>query len=576
MKSSSVDIFQDLWKLVNVENIKSKLIVYFILVLIALPIEVIILPYLVVAKLSRFASESFQSSQMIKLSAWFVGLFAILKVISYFRYQLGTQVQYQMYTDVKKSIMRDIMERYRQQQKELPLGRFINHMDNVPFILEQVIYKSITYLIPEAICLMAMVVFLFCIDHSLGWIGLIFILAYISAAFLQIGDPQLKASLEASYRAKHNQGVMNTLDNMLYILISNSFDFETDHFSRNNQTHLDRLQDCEKSNRHFFKKLDIGTIMFLAVLVVRLTQLMKKHQGNAKKITSYTSVFVVILFFLDKLHDFKYMLAEIATYLYKSRVFLEDMGESDPGLPSENGFETEPLPENMETLEEESGFDNGIRLTNVSYRYPASPLAILHKKSLDFPAHSLTAIQGPSGCGKSTLAKILLGLLRPDEGHIYLGGLECSKWNEFRQSQIGYIPQQVKLFESSMLDNIRYTCRELSREYIYSWVKTTGVEHILKKNASDVDYLDRSVGVSGSELSGGQKQLVIILRTFLANTCLKKKKRIFILDEPTAALDPKTTDLILQLLRRMTHQYTIIVITHDHAVADKCDHRIVF
>ena len=184
MGVSSVDIFQDLWRLVDTDKIRWKLIVYFILVIIALPIEIIVLPYLVVSKLSRLASENYQAPQLMKLSAWFVFLFAILKIISYFRYRLGTQVQYQMYTDVKKNIMKDIMSQYQKHQKELPLGRFINHMDNVPFIIEQVLYKGITYMIPEAICLVAMVVFLFCIDISLGWIGFVFILAYLSAALL--------------------------------------------------------------------------------------------------------------------------------------------------------------------------------------------------------------------------------------------------------------------------------------------------------------------------------------------------------------------------------------------------------
>ena len=97
-----------------------------------------------------------------------------------------------------------------------------------------------------------------------------------------------------------------------------------------------------------------------------------------------------------------------------------------------------------------------------------------------------------------------------------------------------------------------------------------GVRHILMKNSEDTDYLERSVGVGGSELSGGQKQIIIILRTFLANKCSKTKKTIFILDEPTSALDPKTTNIIIELLREFSKVYTIIIITHDKNVAKKC------
>ena len=164
-------------------------------------------------------------------------------------------------------------------------------------------------------------------------------------------------------------------------------------------------------------------------------------------------------------------------------------------------------------------------------------------------------------------------MINPDQGEIYLNGIPCSQANTWRQTQIGYIPQNVKLFESSILDNIRYTCRDLTRDYIDRWIQSAGLDSILKRDPNDMDYLDRPVGISGSELSGGQKQLIIILRTFIANSCLDNKKTIFILDEPTSALDPRTTQHILQFLRKMSHQYTILVITHDERLADQCEYR---
>lgn len=570
MTLNNLDIFKDLWNMIDSKAIKSPLIGYILLVIIALPIEMIVLPYLIVSKLSRITTDTYNKKHASYLVACFIGIFILLKILSYFRYKLGTKIQYRMYTDAKKHILVDIMNIYKKVQKELPLGRFINHMDNVPFIIEQVVYKGITYLIPEFICLISMVVFLFYVDFSLGCIGLAFIILYLVSIFINIKDPQLKAKREAAYRAIHNQGVMNTLDNILYILVADSFNFETQQFDKNNKKHLDHLDDCEVSNRHFFKKLDIGTVVFLGMLSLRLIQLINRHHRDSDKLIKYTSVFVVILFFLDKLHDFKYMFAEICTYLHKSKVFLEDLEE----LKSSDTNDTNPISDysiGENTIEEEHSRD--IVIKDLSYSYPKSHFPVFQNKSFVFRQHSITAIQGPSGCGKSTLAKIILGLINPDQGEIYLNGIPCSQANMWRQTQIGYIPQNVKLFESSILDNIRYTCRDLTRDYIDNWIQQAELDSILKRDPNDMDYLDRPVGISGSELSGGQKQLVIILRTFIANSCLDNKKSVFILDEPTSALDPRTTQHILQFLRKMSRQYTILVITHDERLADQCEYK---
>jgi ABC-type multidrug transport system fused ATPase/permease subunit len=570
---STINVFRDLWGMIDKKKNTHLIIKYIILVLLALPVETIILPYYLISKISNLSSNNFSIKSLKSLITTFVITFGILKTLGFFRYRIATKLQYQMYTDIKRTMMNDIMSLYKNSQKELPLGRIINHMDNVPFIMEYIINLGIGYLLPEMICLVTIIGFFFYIDVSLGIMTLLFISLYVWWILKRIDVPQRLAKREASYRAKHNQGIMNTLDNMLYILISNSFGFERDNFKKKNDVHLSKLNECERANSNMYKILDFGSIVFLGLISYRLYQLIIRNYKQKLDFVKYTSIFIILVFFMDRLYDFKTMFTEVCTYLHKSRVFLEDLKlmKMEDRLPNTTVEEEEGLP--YQELDRKQEYS--IILKNLSYQYPGSNYQVLKQKTLYFPKNKMIAIQGPSGCGKTTLAKIILGLLNPHKGRILVEGENLTHQFALRQHKVGFIPQQVKLFEGTILDNIRYSCRNnISPEKVKRWVEQQGVASILKSKKGDSDYLNRNVGISGSELSGGQRQLIIILRTFLSNICSPQRKKVYILDEPTSALDPQTTNIVLNLLKKHTREFTIIIITHDTEVAKKCDQAI--
>jgi ABC-type multidrug transport system fused ATPase/permease subunit len=561
--------------MINPEKVKKELVYYVIIVLVALPIETIILPYFVLSRISNFVAEGFSVKRLQKLIAMFVGLFTVLKFLGYWRYRVSVKIENQMYIDVKKSILVDIMKTYKSVQRELPLGRIANHMDNVPFIMEQIIYKGIGYLFPQIICMVAIVCFFYYIDMTLGIYGTVFLLVYMGYLSKNITIPQQKAKNEATFRAQHNQGVLNTLDNMLYILISDSFDYETRRFDVKNKIHHDKLNDIEQANSRMFKVLDTLSVLFLGAVGFRLYQLIKNHSSNTSQVLKYTSVFIILLFFTDRLYDFKFLITEISTFLHKSRVFLEDIRDMKNNADM-NSEETIPSESEITMWSTYSECPFSVVLKNLQYNYPGSQAPILDNISLFFKRNQITAIQGPSGCGKTTLAKIVTGLLNPHSGTIIIDKQDLTHQFNLRQHRIGFIPQHVKLFEGTILDNIRYTCHsQMRQEDVKKWIQQQGVSQVLERGSNGHDFLHRDVGVAGTNLSGGQKQIVIILRTFLANLCSKHKKRIFILDEPTSALDPNTTQIVLNLLKKLSKNHTIIIITHNLEVAKKCDHSIV-
>ena len=171
------------------------------------------------------------------------------------------------------------------------------------------------------------------------------------------------------------------------------------------------------------------------------------------------------------------------------------------------------------------------------------------------------AFVGESGAGKSTLVDLIIGLHQPSEGQIVIDNktLDVSNLQSWR-SQIGYIPQQVYLFDGTIADNVCFG-RELNRNLM---------EHVLKQ-ANIFDFLQTKqgiktlVGEGGVQLSGGQKQRVAIARA------LYGKPEILVLDEATSALDDKTEQRIMYEIYQASRDKTLIIIAHRLSTIVDCD-----
>lgn len=173
----------------------------------------------------------------------------------------------------------------------------------------------------------------------------------------------------------------------------------------------------------------------------------------------------------------------------------------------------------------------------------------------------LNFIVGPSGSGKSTLLKIISGMDKEYDGEVFYRGKELKGFNSneldsYYYNSVGFIWQNFQLIEHlSVEDNIKVVLEleNLSKEEMDKRVTT-----ILRKLS-----IDKLSARSVSTLSGGQKQRVAIARA------LVKDPEIIIADEPTGALDKKTSNLIMETLRKIAKEKTVIVVTHDKSLVSE-------
>jgi ATP-binding cassette subfamily C protein len=196
-----------------------------------------------------------------------------------------------------------------------------------------------------------------------------------------------------------------------------------------------------------------------------------------------------------------------------------------------------------------------ITLQSVSFYYTDQHNAALDNISITLPAKQTTAIVGPSGAGKSTLADILMGILTPDSGELFVDETELAPgllpaWRE----HVAYVPQDVYLFNGSIRSNLNWACKQDKDEKkLWAALEAASAADFVRQLA---DGLDSPVGERGLRLSGGERQRIALARAIL------RKPDVLILDEATSALDSENEQQIQEALKSLHGNLTIILIAH--------------
>ena len=210
-------------------------------------------------------------------------------------------------------------------------------------------------------------------------------------------------------------------------------------------------------------------------------------------------------------------------------------------------------------------FKSSIFLSNVFYGYPNSNENILENINLKIGVNENIALVGPSGSGKTTLTDLILGLIYPKNGEIFIDNELLSNKNiDSWQSQIAHVPQFIYLSNDSIANNIAF-CRENSSKN-YSFIKEVCKAACLDKYILSLpNGYETIIGERGIKMSGGQRQRLAIARA------LYKNPQLLILDEATSALDDKTQNDLMQSLKNFYFDRTIIQITHRESNLRYCD-----
>jgi ABC-type bacteriocin/lantibiotic exporter with double-glycine peptidase domain len=195
-----------------------------------------------------------------------------------------------------------------------------------------------------------------------------------------------------------------------------------------------------------------------------------------------------------------------------------------------------------------------LALRGIEFRYPMGTESVLYGLDLDIPLGSSLGIVGPSGSGKSTLIDLLLGLRTPTSGRIDIDGISLPDIVHAWRSRIGYVPQRVTLFDGSIAQNVALTWDDdYDRDKVIEVIEKAQLGSLV---ASRKKGIDERIGERGMSLSGGQQQRLGIARALYSDPL------VLVLDEATSSLDTKTEDDIVQALKALHGEMTIIAVAH--------------
>lgn len=229
-------------------------------------------------------------------------------------------------------------------------------------------------------------------------------------------------------------------------------------------------------------------------------------------------------------------------------------------------FMPSSLSDAVEHEESPLEFRESLCVSAVSFTYPGANTRALERVSLAVFKNTSVGLVGATGSGKTTLVDIVLGLLQPNEGCLTVDGnvVESSRLRNW-QLNLGYVPQQIYLTDDTIARNIAFGLPHdsVDMERVRRAARIAHLDQFVTSQLPSA--YDTVVGERGVRLSGGQRQRIGIARA------LYHDPAVLVLDEATSALDGITENAIVEAIRELAHEKTIITIAHRLSTVQECD-----
>ena len=229
-----------------------------------------------------------------------------------------------------------------------------------------------------------------------------------------------------------------------------------------------------------------------------------------------------------------------------------------------NELKSKHNPNVQKKINQKFEFIKNIQLKDVCYKYPKSEKYILRNINLEIEKGQKIGLVGESGSGKSTLLNIIMGLIDPSSGHLFVDDKNISQLKSEWLAHIGYVPQKIYLADDSIKSNIAFGLTD--EEINISNIEKSSINANLKKFIETLkDGYSSEVGEFGNKISGGQAQRVGIARAYY------KSSDVIILDEATNALDIDNEDKIIKIINNNEESKTFIIVSHRQSILKECD-----
>lgn len=497
------------------------------------PIEIIMLSWL-----SGMIFVSIKDKKMKKFTLYACGFFIVfitIIILYYYSEKLDAIILPNLQSSIRKDIYNLINDK-TVGITNIGNGELITKMLKIPQYIFQNFMNTVSFILPFLFSILFFIIYMFFINWRIGLISIVFFSIFIIIYYILFN----KLCIICNNRFQLENSIMNEFEDVLKnnenILLNNSIQFERNILF----TKEKELQNSVKTELNQVNNIKLIFIIILCIYMF--------------SIIFYCSILV----FQNKIELYKLIILTTAVLLMVRsftnliRRCTDSVIELGPTLKDEN------FNNNLKFAQIHFGTKSNflknydIEIKNLVYKLNNKTL--LNDINIKIPFKSNILIIGEIGSGKSTFIKLLCGYFLPTSGEILYDNVNIKDIDiEYFRENVAMMHQNIILFKRSVLENVIYGIDKDTDQWYESINRLKKMD--IYKNIKNFLYEK-----DATKLSGGQKQIVLLLRCYFKNT------KILLLDEPTANLDPDTKKIVIDLLYLFKKEKTIICVSHDKKI----------
>jgi ABC-type multidrug transport system fused ATPase/permease subunit len=530
---------------------KVQIIGYVFFSIFSQPFESIVIPQLYTNFFDALSETKITPMLFVKYLSLITGSIVLTNTSKFIIAKLEEHITPALFGYIMTYVYKNLLLKYENSYTDIEVGKVLTVMLELPESVKKVVIDIAAFLLPKLMTIIGLSIYFCTVNLKLGFTSIILFIIFIVYSSKTIGKCTKLSNNRQSYLEESSQNTQDKLSNLYSIYTYGKVNSEIKDFREKLNKYVDiHKSSLQCANNNVAASYIVNALSFCSLNIIASYLLFTK-QINLKQLMT---VFMCVLYYSPCISDISVVLAELTHYgggLLATEDFAED-------LYNVNQNSINPDLEKP-TRELKRG---AISIHNLNFSYNKDTPLLFKNFHLNIPHGQKVALVGGSASGKSTLIKLLMGFYPVPNNSISIDGTCINSHNlSSLRSQITYINQNTKLFNKTVLENIQYG-NELSRSDVVSLCKRMNIENIFETLPKG---LNSECGVGGDNLSGGQRQIVHLLRN------MGVKNKIIILDEPTAAIDSMNTQNVINVVKELAKNSTLILITHDKSLLGFCN-----